>query len=456
MIILVILTIVIACFSVFAMKNSPSLSQHLVPIERQSLSAALDGSAGIYRNPNPALSLTRAGNDLDAIEEWLTIRSNRSAATERSYRKEAERLLAWAIVEHNKPVSSLDMQDLAEYEQFLMNPVSRHAGVNWTAKKHVDLATQATSTKRYRRDDPAWRPFDGPLTHSSVEHAMKVLKSMFSFWTDVGYSVVNPLKVRKPGYKPQKDAVKQRVLSVNTWKFLYSYLDELEGRLPKAGATKQRLQQLRAANQAYMIFTSLYLLGVRLSELVSIRMCDFSRRSTSENTENFWLTITGKGNKVRTIPVPEEFFNVLMRYRRNLNTFPTQKRRKADPETVVLLCTPSGKDTSSLILSASGKQSIGASALHKIIKATLANAVNFYYEKLESGQANGLSIDVSQLQNASAHWMRHTSATHQTLKGVSLRYIKDNLGHASFDTTISYNHLEDDQWAKEVSKFTAK
>ncbi|OXH93937.1 integrase, partial [Burkholderia multivorans] len=49
-----------------------------------------------------------------------------------------------------------------------------------------------------------------------------------------------------------------------------------------------------------------------------------------------------------------------------------------------------------------------------------------------------------QLASASAHWVRHTAGSHMTDRQVDLRFVRDNLGHASLATTSVYLHAEDD------------
>ena len=44
---------------------------------------------------------------------------------------------------------------------------------------------------------------------------------------------------------------------------------------------------------------------------------------------------------------------------------------------------------------------------------------------------------------ASTHWLRHTYATTLWDRDADPRHIKENLGHASFDTTMTYAHGED-------------
>ncbi|WP_228892210.1 tyrosine-type recombinase/integrase [Burkholderia ambifaria] len=53
--------------------------------------------------------------DLQAGHAWIATRGARSEATRRAYRREAERLLLWAIVAKGKPLSSLNTMACAEY-----------------------------------------------------------------------------------------------------------------------------------------------------------------------------------------------------------------------------------------------------------------------------------------------------------------------------------------------------
>ncbi|WP_081868292.1 tyrosine-type recombinase/integrase [Caballeronia glathei] len=48
------------------------------------------------------------------------------------------------------------------------------------------------------------------------------------------------------------------------------------------------------------------------------------------------------------------------------------------------------------------------------------------------------------LRQASAHWLRHTAGSHMMDRQVDLRYVRDNLGHASISTTSQYLHADDD------------
>ena len=83
----------------------------IVPLEKFVVPAALNGEQGLYRAPQH-LCLMGAHNDYAALMTWL--RSKTSPHTRRAYRKEAERFLLWAIVQKNKPLSSMTLEDCLE------------------------------------------------------------------------------------------------------------------------------------------------------------------------------------------------------------------------------------------------------------------------------------------------------------------------------------------------------
>ena len=62
----------------------------VMPWERIVVPRDVDGSAGTYRAPRAACAL-KAHNDYEAVQSWLSL--HESGATQRAYRKEAERLI---------------------------------------------------------------------------------------------------------------------------------------------------------------------------------------------------------------------------------------------------------------------------------------------------------------------------------------------------------------------------
>ena len=96
--------------------------QTVVPWERLKVPEKLNGTQGTFRGPPSSCTLS-ADNDYEAIQAWLAL--HESSATNRAYRKEAERLILWAVVERGRALSSLTTEDATAYRGFLRNPTPR-------------------------------------------------------------------------------------------------------------------------------------------------------------------------------------------------------------------------------------------------------------------------------------------------------------------------------------------
>lgn len=56
------------------------------------------------------------------------------------------------------------------------------------------------------------------------------------------------------------------------------------------------------------------------------------------------------------------------------------------------------------------------------------------------------------LEQASAHWLRHSAGSHMADGRLDLRLVRDNLGHVSLTTTSQYLHADDDLRHRETEE----
>ncbi|KND56323.1 phage integrase family protein [Candidatus Paraburkholderia kirkii] len=145
----------------------------MAPLEALRVPAVLDGSRG----SNRAGANSRFDTDVRAIFAWLDARSA-SEHTRRAYRREAERLLLWALLEKGKPLSSLDGQEGAEYiGTFLPDPQPASCWV---------------SARRGEWHASGWRLFGCPLSDRSRESARSILSAMCEWLVREAYLATNP------------------------------------------------------------------------------------------------------------------------------------------------------------------------------------------------------------------------------------------------------------------------
>jgi hypothetical protein len=84
----------------------------LAPWEQLRIPARLDVSQGRFCAPRDAC-LLNAANDYEAVQAWLAL--HESVDTQRADRKDAERLMLWAIGGRQLALSSLTTEDAIAY-----------------------------------------------------------------------------------------------------------------------------------------------------------------------------------------------------------------------------------------------------------------------------------------------------------------------------------------------------
>jgi len=380
-----------------------SRSTSLVPIEKFVVPSALDGSAGRYRGPIDQCML-EASNDHAAILAWLA--SKRAAvdgsqsSTQRSYRKEAERILLWAILEREKALSSLSVEDAGAFMDFLAAPPARWCG-----------------SRYHQRWSPLWRPLEGPLSPVARRQTVIILRSMFAFLVEQNYMVGNPFGGVALPREGKRELGSRRTLTFEQWDFISAQL----AKGPDTEISRRRARAIRW----------LYATGMRLAEIVGAR-CEHLERveyrtATGKPAIGWLLEVEGKGQKIRKVPLPahlvDELASELAAAGKNSDV------RHPDNIGTAILAKFDGS---------ASPAAWSASGLYKSIRAFMNRCAL---------QLDG--ADAAQVLRASTHWLRHTHASH-ALNGreghapVPLQYVQNNLGHSSIATTSGYLTTERD------------
>lgn len=374
-------------------------SPGVAPIEALSVPRELDGTTGTNREWDVQRQIG-AETDAEAVLAWLANFTD-TQTTFDTYRKEAERLLLWCVIERGKPMSSLTHEDWLSYRTFLANPQPRE---RWVSEQK----------RRHPRQDPRWRPFAGPLSQSSQRQAGVILNSMFAWLVNAGYLAGNPLSLSRQRKLSRAPRV-QRYLDDDLWQEVKATIDALPRDTPRE---RERYFRLR------WLMTLCYLCGLRIAEIAENTMGNFFSRRNQEGNERWWLEILGKGSKVRIVPATSELMVELGRYRRELG----------------LPALPVPGESTPLLLPIGGKQRhMTRGGIHDIVK-------DAFYKTAERLALKGQEHvhRATLIKQASAHWLRHTAGSHMANKAVDLRHVRDNLGHASISTTSGYLHSPDD------------
>jgi integrase/recombinase XerD len=144
------------------------------------------------------------------------------------------------------------------------------------------------------------------------------------------------------------------------------------------------------------IIETLYGCGLRVSELVNLHLTDI------HFTEGF-ITVTGKGNKQRLVPVSGRALKEIDLYKIDRNRL------------------PSVYDGNIVFLNRRGRK-LSRAMIFTIVKDMAAKA--------------GI------VKKISPHTFRHSFATHMIEAGADLRAVQEMLGHESIMTTEIYTHID--------------
>ena len=373
------------------------------PFEKFLLPVELDGSEGRFRAPLHQC-LLEAKNDYEAIAAWLATKHDPNGqgrtATHRAYRKEAERLLLWAILEQKKALSSLTVEYVNAFKWFLVAPPPR-----WCGPRH------------HQRWSPFWRPLEGPLSSVALRQAMVILRSLFTFLVSQNYLIGNAFAGISLPREAGRALGSRRALTFGQW-------DALEERLNAIAVDAIGRRRARAIRW-------LYATGLRLSEMANAQCGDLQKveyRLPDGTEDSGWLLdVIGKGDKPRQVPVPDRLIEELQ---------DELERHGLDGR----VTDESNRDVSIVTRFESGAATpLSASGLAKGIKSVLAHCASTMSDE-----------DAKQLRKASTHWFRHTHGTHALNGrpgeggGVPVQVVQNNLGHASIGTTSGYLTTERD------------
>ncbi|MGY4837947.1 phage integrase family protein [Burkholderia pyrrocinia] len=384
-----------------ALQPVPGALADVVPLEALRVPPGLDGSAGLNRAPVPAHQ-AELNTDLQAVHAWIAIRGARSDATRRAYRREAERLLLWAIVAKGKPLSSLNTPDCAEYlDVFLRDP---QPAARWIGRGRVE------------RFDPAWRPFVGPLSERSRDTARRILNAMGAWLVGQQYLRVNPFAGLPAAPSVPIDAT-GRTLTRAQWQYVLQTVLRPVSAFDVAG--EPAANGATIARDAFLLLFA-YATGLRRAELAAATTGALTRSALDGALDDAWsLKVMGKGRRARTVPMPHRLIDVL---RAQLRTRPVPLTLETAPADTPLIA-----------------HLVTGEALHPDVVGRL-------FKGIFARAADQLAITypnaAADLRRASTHWLRHTFANHGLDAGADIRDMQELLGHASLGTTTLYTKAD--------------
>ena len=227
------------------------------------------------------------------------------------------------------------------------------------------------------------------ISKRSQSRLISALKSFFGFMEIEGRIQINPADTIDP---PKISRHIPVVLSV----------EEIDRIMNSVDLSEPEGQRNRA------ILEVLYSCGLRVSELISLRISDLF-------FDESFIRVIGKGDKQRLVPIGEPA-------KRAVQLYLSQTRRayvSKKAEDILFLNRRGGK---------------------------LSRQMIFLMIKSQCEKA-GITKEIS------PHTFRHSFATHLVENGADLRAVQQMLGHESIITTEIYTHIDSRKWQGSILTF---
>ncbi len=382
-------------------QSTDAVHVQIAPFEALRVPVALDGSRGTNRATKSAAA--NFGTDLRALTAWLDARSA-SDHTRRAYRREAERLVLWALIEKEKPLSSLNSDDCAAYlAEFLPDPKPAE---RWIARGRIERCL------------PGWKPFAGPLSDRSREAARAILNAMCEWLVESGYLATNPFAGHERVATPPAFDAQDRTLDAGQWRAVL--------------LSVARPHYTFAEHRDRLALLLAYATGLRRSELAAATTDALSVGRLSGVAVPVWrLSVAPASGRraFRTVLLPPVVVELL---HENLAL-------RGLPD--ALAC-PAGTP---ILAQARGASAITPDGIGRLFKNVFANAA-----AAAEAQTPGAG---RRLARASTHWLRHTHSVHALAHGANLSELGKGLGHADDSTTAFYLQSDDSSRLLGVEQF---
>ena len=286
-------------------QKCPALPQFGIrAMELLKVPHSIDGSNGDLRDKSKANAIG-VNTDLEAISAWIR-QFERSARTQATYKREAERFYLWCVVEMEKPMSSVTSTDLVDYQKFLAAPPFR-----WVAGGQEE------------RTSEAWRPFKGPLSPLSQRHSFTVVAALLSWLVEEGYLVRNPAKgIKRKLQFPSSEINIRRSFTEKQMKLIVGAMASM----PDTPGTRRSKLVMKLGTGT----------GLRLVEMATCRRRDLALE-TVDGKDVWILSVLGKGRKKRRLVIDQDLVLLIEEHHRDMEAAGTAFEPKI--ETIRTLAT---------------------------------------------------------------------------------------------------------------------
>jgi len=283
----------------------------------------------------------------------------------------------------------------------------------------LERSLSANSIEAYLRDVAALQQWSEMNFSGGKPEMLKIEQlTAFSAWlSEIGFGATSQARILSGVRSFYRFLVLQDVIPESPADFLEP--PKTGRKLPVVLSAVEIDQMIAAIDRStpegernVAMLEMLYSSGLRVSELVSLRLADVYAGDE-------YLRVIGKGNKERLVPIGGRALKHLKIYQESVrNHIPIQQEFRD----IVFLNRRGGK--------------LSRQSVFLLIKSL--------------AQKCGIR------KNISPHTFRHSFATHLVEAGADLRAVQEMLGHESITTTEIYTHLDRNYLAETIHKYNPR
>jgi integrase len=287
-----------------------------------------------------------------------------------------------------------------------------------------------------------------------------ILHGLFEWLLSTGYTTVNPFAGVRIQGASRPVAASTTAADTTGLEHDRAKRNRVLARTLPTPALKAVLEELPALEpggrhrRMALVLRFLISTGLRISELAAARRDHLEWIPPSQQDDGGWvLHVVGKRGKYREVPLPEDLVHALQVYL-GARGLPDDLEH-VPPGTYLI-----GKvDDLYLKLPSSGRMDVvdASGAIETVTvlpdgppaykgdgvrPQTIHEDLQRLFERVAQRLEGKDRLGAQRLRLASAHWLRHTSASTAVAAGVPLDVVGALLGHANLTTTSQYVHAE--------------
>ena len=384
--------------------------------------------------------LIDARNDREAIARYLLIRCTKGT-TRNAVQRDLRKLAVFMHLQNLKVLRDIKGEHCTAFQTWLMAPAPGLCSGNRGRPPGLTLTTDQGQVP-----NPDWRPFRAPLSPVSTNQTVDKIKSMYAWLVKTRYLNGNPWALIPPVTKATtttKDETEDgdaRELPLRCIQAVLHYLEN--------GAGFGKVETRRFAHWRWLFHFYLYT-AARLSSGCTATLDDIYRDRKGNN--QLTLTVKGTGIRRKDVPWIPELESEYLRYRSALG-LPIvvikkgSRRRQANSP----LPTDQGPRHLLLPLTVSDKTEISGPLTYHSVHGHIVDLFRMSREwAIECPDLHLEDWELSILEDATGHWIRHGTAT---LLGI---HAQSQLGHSSSKQTDAYQAKEVEQHRHRLRHLTS-